>query len=228
MTGTLGVCTATDTVTLTRPSCSATVNFYDSGYASPVKIYDVPIAYVGGIYSPVDTYGYIGVSDCDQNKDRYAQDSITVTLTGNSGEIDTRTLLETGNNTGIFRNSEAFTRNNWISGDGALYVYPGSYVTASFNDTKPVVGTYSKTIAMTGARQIRVTDSSNWDIWQVESDPYPYDASYPDGSNAFHVELNVPSFANNGIQNTVTLTTCALDPDDRGLPYRDAQRRRGR
>ena len=101
------------------------VFLYDSGFTS-----------VQTTYKPADTLG-LQVTDSDQNKNAAVAETITVKVTNNtSGEYETRTLTETGINTGIFRGSLTTSTSSSNNGNdsGSLYVANGNSIKVEYTD----------------------------------------------------------------------------------------------
>ena len=84
---------------------------------------------------------YVTVDDNDQNTDAGTAQSFTVVVNCDNGDVETITLIETGNDTGVFRNTAALPL-SLTSGlsheDGTLYGVAGNTVQVAFTD--PVFG----------------------------------------------------------------------------------------
>jgi hypothetical protein len=214
--GNEGVCVAPQlNFKILREKCAGDIEFYDSlAYDTLASYYDVPL------WTPatVNSTSYVQVYDCDENEDRSLVDTVKVTLISNtpwSDPYDTvnTTLVETDANSGVFTNTVTLTRGEGLA--DTLDVEPGSIIDGDYQDNDDILDTDMDTLGVTGARELRIVDALGVDIeppTQLDADGFPYDPSYPDGDSAFHVELNMPAFANNGgPPDTVAVQTCARD-----------------
>ena len=78
----------------------------------------------------------------DRNTDSGSLQSVTVIVVNpDSGDVETITLTETGNDTGVFRNTAALpssTTGGQLSENGTLYAIPGNTLQATYTD--PIYG----------------------------------------------------------------------------------------
>jgi len=82
---------------------------------------------------------YVQVTDSDEDTDPGSAQTISVTVTeSKSGDLEVITLGETGNNTGVFRNTGGLTislaTEDPAQGNGTLETQDGATITASYTD----------------------------------------------------------------------------------------------
>lgn len=112
---------------------------------------------------------FVTVEDADENGDASIQESILVTLTDTlTGDVETLALLETGVDTGFFRNisgiDSALTAP--VTGDGILQTGDLSDVVARYQDSEDASDLSSDVatmVATQGGATIRLTDESGFD-----------------------------------------------------------------
>ncbi len=78
---------------------------------------------------------YIKVTDGDNNQNIAAIDSVKVTVTSSTGDSEIKYLLETGINTGDFRNSLTSSKTSGTgANNGTLYAVSGGTIAVSYTD----------------------------------------------------------------------------------------------
>ncbi len=106
-----GTDTSTDTVDITTRT-TAVVEFTDAS-GTAVSTYVIGVDYI-----------YVTVRDPDENENTSSRERILVTITADAtGDVETRYLLETGVDTGVFRNSipvSSVYQNSPTSGNGLV------------------------------------------------------------------------------------------------------------
>jgi hypothetical protein len=136
--------------------------FFSDGSGAPRATY--PIA-------PLDALEriFVTVEDQDENLSASLQESILVTLTDAlTGDAETLALLETGNDTGFFRNSAGLNSILAVAnlGDGILQTGDLSNVTATYQDSESSIDISTDTATMhasQGGATIRLTDQFGFD-----------------------------------------------------------------
>ncbi len=113
---------------------------------------------------------YVTVNDPDENENPLAQDSVSVTVSdAATGDSETLALTETGNNTGVFRNTAALPSTPApalsamvTSGNGILETQPGHTIKADYADPDYGADTSFDTATMLapGASLTTFTDSA--------------------------------------------------------------------
>ncbi len=107
----------------TGTPCS--VDFTNNTYTNPVTS-----------YPNANGTLYFRVQDFDQNLDPLANETVSIIITSSNGDQETRTLTETGPNTGIFTGNIPYTVSGTpTQGDNTITAAAG--VTLSFNYTDP-------------------------------------------------------------------------------------------
>lgn len=98
----------------------------------------------------------VQVSDADRNTSPGNPQSVTVAVSnGVTGETETVTLNETGNDSGVFEGglSTRFGNNAGTSNDGSINVLNGQIVTLAYSDTLTISGTSSASRAANATAQ---------------------------------------------------------------------------
>jgi uncharacterized repeat protein (TIGR01451 family) len=121
--------------------------FFDETFSAPQPAY-----FLG------ETHFQLQVTDFDRNLDSNVIDTITLTVSNNEvalntlalavstqADIELVELIETGEDTGVFRISVPFNFNVSVPGDGTLLVTPGSQVYALYIDPLDGVNTVGET-----------------------------------------------------------------------------------
>ncbi len=108
------------------------------GSAAAIRLTDIAWANVTGYVETPTANVYVEVSDVDENADPAAVDNILVTLyqSISGGDLESVTLVETGNNTGVFRGQIQLRGMSGTAYDGTLNVSggPGIQIVAQYID----------------------------------------------------------------------------------------------
>ena len=134
------------------PAASCTLNFSDGSGTTKT------------IYNPNDSI-YVTLSDSSQNTDSGSQQTVLVLVTNTAnGDQELITLTETGNNTGVFRNTSALpssTTTGSAAMDGTLYVQSGNTLQVSVTGPQSETCSASATVAMfTQTKKLYLSDPS--------------------------------------------------------------------
>lgn len=134
-------------------STSVNLSFQDLGTPSVVEFFNT-----GGTRTSTFAANesvVIRVTDLDQNMNPAAVETLTVTLTSSTGDIETITLTETGVNTGIFTAtvpSSATTVGS--NNNGTIYAPAGSALSVSYVDPTDSTDTGSATATVPAATAV--------------------------------------------------------------------------
>lgn len=102
-------------------------------------------------YAPNETI-FVRVVDLDENTNPLVAETITVTILGSGGDLETVTLTETGLNTGIFTGGvPASSSIPGTSGDGTLYALQGSVPVVNYIDNDDPTDTGNDTAIIPAA-----------------------------------------------------------------------------
>jgi hypothetical protein len=96
---------------------------------------------------------YVTVTDSDENTDSNSAQTVSVIITcATSGDSETVTLTETGNNTGVFRNTTGIPSANppATQNNGIIEAAGGNIITATYTDNDYSSDTSNDTATMTG------------------------------------------------------------------------------
>lgn len=109
-------------------------------------------------YAPNETI-FVRVSDLDENTNSLVSETITVTIIGSGGDVETVTLTETGPNTGIFTGGvPASSTVPGTGGNGTLYALQGSVPVVNYVDNDDPTDTGNDTaIIPAGSPGVSVT-----------------------------------------------------------------------
>lgn len=160
---------------------TASGDFYTDGtYAAAATYYNPPAA-----ATPVPVY--VKVQDCDSNMDLLTAETVEVTLRSErTGDIETLSLTETNLNTGRFTGTMDMVTDAPVPANGKLSASQGDKITMVHPE-------FTKEIYLTGCRSLKAVDALGAEMTAVTPDVAPYDGAYPDGPNAFHLNLGIPT-----------------------------------
>ncbi len=122
---------------------------------------------------------YVAVNDPDENENHSAQESVNVTVSdATTGDSETLTLTETGNDTGVFRNTTALPSNDNATGapgNGILETQAGNTIKASYTDPDYSADKSSDTATMLalGSSLTTFTDADGAEVngYLIGADP---------------------------------------------------------
>ncbi len=122
---------------------------------------------------------YVTVKDPDENKNHSTQESVNVTVSdATTGDSETLTLTETGNSTGIFRNTTALPSSSNATGtpgNGILETQPGHTIKVSYTDPDDSADKSSDTATMLalGSSLTAFTDADGGEVngYLISADP---------------------------------------------------------
>jgi len=151
-----GTDTRDDTATMLAESTDSTTSFTDSGGAD-VSVYNIGVDDI-----------YVTVRDSDENVNSGSAEQVTVRITDETGDQVLLTLRETGDNTGVFRNTTGLqsTTDTVDTGDGVLQTQGGSTITVSYTDADDGTDTTWDTAIMGTESTTRFSDSGGVDVIQ--------------------------------------------------------------
>jgi len=109
-------------------------------------------------YRPKDTV-IISVTDGDQNVDRDVRDVIEVTVTSDSGDVETLRLIETTPNSGVFVGYIALSSEEGASYDNLLFANVNEHIAVAYDDNIKIVKSDSAIIV----------EKKDFDVWIEKS-----------------------------------------------------------
>jgi large repetitive protein len=119
---------------------SVNLQFLDTG--TPCSIDFTDVTYLNAVTSYANANGnlYFRVQDLDRNTNPLTPQSVNITVTSSSGDVETVTINESGSNTGVFNGSVPYVVSGIVTtGNGTVTALAGA--TLNFNYTDPITST---------------------------------------------------------------------------------------
>ena len=111
------------------------VQYQDTG--TPCSVDFTDNTYLNAVTSYPNANGtlYFVVTDLDQNKNPLVAETVHITVTSSTGDLETVTLTESGVNTGIFRGSIPYVVSLPVTqGNGTMTALPGATLNFTYTD----------------------------------------------------------------------------------------------